>query len=82
MSIHRNGPRRHRTALFIEGSTNGDYRERANRLVESLNRDGDSPSGTIKVDVVTYQGEKRKTLVRFAEDEGYTQALISVPLGV
>lgn len=73
--------REHRTVLFIESSTNGDYRERANRLVESLNRSGDAPSGTIKVDVVEYEDEKRKSLVRYAKENGYTQALISVPVG-
>ena len=47
--------RNHQTAVFVRvgDSENGNYRERAARLIESLNRHGDSPSGTIKADVYT-----------------------------
>lgn len=40
----------HRTIVFVRHDT---HAERAGRLIESLGRSGESPNGTIKVDVVT-----------------------------
>lgn len=46
--LHRN----HQTAVFIDVAKPTDsFRERAERLVESLNHPGDSPDGTIKADI-------------------------------
>jgi hypothetical protein len=90
--------RRHRTALFVDAAkarTDSQYRERTNRLIESLNKPGNSPSGTIKVDVFEvdgttvrprgYSGYSQQSpatseaLQRWAREQGYTQALVSMP---
>lgn len=89
--------RRHRTALFVDAAkarTDSQYRERTNRLIESLNKPGNSPSGTIKVDVYEVEGNtvrprgysgqtKQKPasdeLQDWAERQGYTQTLVSMP---
>lgn len=44
--------RDHRTMVVVDlGSMNDEFSERASRLVESLNHEGDSPAGTIKADL-------------------------------
>lgn len=43
--------------LVIRAGGSGEYSERASRLVESLNRAGDSPAGTIKTDIFALTGD-------------------------
>lgn len=90
--------RRHRTALFVDAQkakTDSAYRERTRRLIESLNKPGNSPSGTIKVDVYEVDGNtvrpynttpqysqspaNQSELQAWAERQGYTQVLTSSP---
>ena len=85
--------RSHQTAVFVRtADATPRYQERARRLVESLNRPGASPSGTIKADVYSVDASGQVTaglnfgsapvdsadddLVAAARAAGYNQAVV------
>ena len=85
--------RNHQTAVFVRtADATANFKERAARLVESLNRSGSSPSGSIKADVYSVDAAGRVTaglnfaapvvdsndddLVAAARQAGYNQAVV------
>lgn len=85
--------RSHQTAVFVRtADATSRFQERAARLVESLNRSGSSPDGTIKADVYSVDAAGNVTaglnfdapavesadedLVATARAAGYNQAVV------
>ena len=84
--------RNHQTAVFVRtADVTPNFRERAVRLVSSLNRGEDENSSTIKADVYSVDAAGRVTaglnfdadveaadddLVAAARDAGYNQAVV------
>lgn len=82
--------RKHRTALFVDAAkraANSEYRERSDRLIQSVN------GSNIKVDVFEVDGSvvrplgttpsstptSEPDLQAWATSQGYTQVLVSQP---